>query len=79
MDNRQPNPRTDKLAPTFEKALTPIFVFALPNAIVCWTAAWVFKETYAFSALLLSLGAFPIVVAVCAYLLVLVNKVGRGS
>lgn len=68
-----------KLTLTFEKALTPICVFALVNAIVCWTAAWIFRETYEFSATLVGLGCFPIVVAVCAYLLVLVNKVERGG
>jgi hypothetical protein len=68
-----------RLTFTFEKAMTPIFVFALVNALVCWGAAWFFKETYEFSATLLGLGGFPIIVAVCAYLLVLVNRVEHGG
>jgi uncharacterized membrane protein YvlD (DUF360 family) len=68
-----------KVTLTFEKALTPIFVFALLNAVVCWIAAWVFRETFEFKALLLALGCMPIVVAVCAYILVLVHKVERDS
>jgi hypothetical protein len=68
-----------RLALTFERATTPIFVFAVVNAIVCWAGAWLFRETYEFSATLLGLGSFPIVVAVCAYLLVLVNKIERGG
>lgn len=71
--------KLDRLTLTFEKAMTPIFVFAVANAGLCWTAAWVFKETYEFSATLLGLGAFPIITAVCAYLLVLVNRLERGS
>jgi len=70
--------RLGKLALTFEKAMTPIFVFAFINALLCWGGAWVFRNTYEFSATLLGLGCFPIVVAVSAYLLVLVNKIERG-
>jgi hypothetical protein len=71
--------KLDRLTLTFEKAMTPIFVFAVVNAILCWGTAWFFKETYEFSATLLGLGGFPIVVAVCAYLLVLVNRIERGG
>ena len=72
-------PRTpiERLALTFEQALTPIFVFAFIAAPLCWAGAWFFRETYEFSATLLGLGCLPLVVAVCAYLLVLVNKVER--
>ena len=75
MAGKQPGRRMDRLALTIERAMTPIFVFAFLNAIMCWIAAWVFRATYEFSATLLGLGGFPIVVAVCAYLLVLVNRV----
>ena len=71
--------RLDKLTLSFEQAMTPIFTFALLNAAMCWATAWVFKDTYEFSVVLLGLGCFPIIVAVCAYLLVLVNKVERGG
>lgn len=69
--------RLGRLTLTCEKSITPMFVFAVVNAALCWAAAWLFRETYEFSAALLGLGGFPIVVAVCAYLLVLVNKVER--
>jgi hypothetical protein len=71
--------RIGRLTLTFEKALKPIFIFAFLNAILCWGAAWLFRETYVFSATLLGLGRLPIVVAICAYLLVLVHKVKRGG
>jgi hypothetical protein len=51
-----------------------MLVFAPIVAIVCWTAAWVFREQFVLSATLLGLGAFPIVVAVVAYLLVLLKR-----
>jgi hypothetical protein len=59
---------------TLTSALTPILVFAPIVAIVCWTAAWIFREQFVLSATLLGLGSFPIVVAVVAYLLVLLKK-----
>jgi uncharacterized membrane protein AbrB (regulator of aidB expression) len=71
--------KLDRLTLTFEKAMMPIFVFAVVNALLCWTAAWLFRETYEFSATMLGLGGFPIVVAVCAYLLVLVNRIESGN
>ena len=71
------NTRMNRLTLTFARTMTPIFLFAFFNALLCWGAAWVFRETYAFSATLLGLGAFPIVVAICAYLLVLVHKIER--
>jgi hypothetical protein len=73
----QQNTRVDRLALTFRQAMTPIFVFALVTAVICWAAAWLFRDTYEFSATLLGLGCLPIVVAICAYLLVLVHKVER--
>ena len=75
----KPRTRIERLAVTFERALKPIFVFAFIAAPLCWAAAWVFRETYEFSATLLGLGCFPLVAAVCAYLLVLVNRIERES
>ena len=69
--------RLNRLTLTFEKTMRPIFLFALLAAPLCWGAAWLFRETYAFSAILLGLGVFPVVVAICAYLLVLVHKIER--
>jgi hypothetical protein len=77
MPAKPTNTRMDRLALTFEKAMTPIFAFALLNAAMCWIAAWVFRDTYEFSATLVGLGCFPIVVAACAYLMVLVNAMKR--
>jgi hypothetical protein len=79
MAARQSDTRPGRLTLTFEKALRPIFVFAVLNAVICWVAAWIFRENFLFSATLLGLGAFPIVVAVCAYLLVLVKRIERGG
>ena len=59
---------------TLKSALTPMLVFAPIVAILCWTTAWVFREQFVLSATLLGLGSFPIVVAVVAYLLVLLKK-----
>jgi hypothetical protein len=78
MTARQEQSRLGRLVLTLENATTPIFVFATVNAVLCWAAAWLFKDTYEFSAALLGLGGLPIVVAVCAYLLVLVNRVEGG-
>jgi hypothetical protein len=61
----------------FRTALTPIYLLAGINAIVCWTLCWVFWDRFAFSATLFGLGCFPVVVAVCAYLYLLVKKVER--
>ncbi|CAN5445588.1 hypothetical protein BH10PSE11_BH10PSE11_17120 [soil metagenome] len=61
----------------FRTALTPIYLLALVNAIVCWTLTWVFWDRFEFSATLFGLGCFPIVVAVCAYLYLLTRKVER--
>jgi hypothetical protein len=59
----------------FKTALTPIYLLALVNAIVCWTICWIFWDRFVFSAALFGLGCFPIVVAVCAYLYLLTKKV----
>lgn len=61
-----------------DRLLRPIMIFAAVVAPLCWIAAWFFWEWREFSALFLALGALPIVVAVCAYLYLLVNKIERG-
>ncbi|MBI3699309.1 MAG: hypothetical protein HY242_02535 [Afipia sp.] len=60
---------------SFKTALEPIYLLALVNAIVCWSAVWLFWDRFEFSATLLGLGCFPIVVAVCAYLYLLTKRV----
>ena len=62
---------------SFKTALAPIYWFALVNAIICWSVAWVFWDRFEFSAALFGLGCFPIVVAVCAYLYLLTKKADR--
>lgn len=57
--------------------LLPIMIFAVVTAILCWAAAWLFADHTDFSNALIALGCFPIVVAVCAYLIVLLNNVER--
>lgn len=61
----------------FWKTLEPIYLLALVNAIVCWSLCWLFWDRFEFSATLLGLGCFPIVVAVCAYLYLLTQKADR--
>jgi hypothetical protein len=70
--------RRRRLLP-FHRLLTPFFVFALGAAIVCWIAAWVFQGTYELLVTLVSVGCFLIVVAVCAYLYLLVTVVEQGD
>jgi hypothetical protein len=59
---------------SFGTMLTPIMVLALGTAVIAWTAAWFFREQFVFSAVLLGIGCFPIVVAVVGYLFVLTKK-----
>lgn len=63
---------------TFETALLPILIFAPVVAVLCWTAAWIFRDEFVFKGTLIGLGCFPIVVAVVAYLLVLLKKLDRA-
>ena len=59
---------------TIRAALAPMLWFAPVNAIICWTAAWVFRDRFEFLATFVAVGCAPIVVALCAYLYVLVNS-----
>jgi hypothetical protein len=56
-------------------ALMPILWFAPVIAIISWTAAYVFRDHFEFMATFVGIGCAPIVVALCAYLFVLVNSV----
>ena len=64
----------DSGQPSFRTLLTPIMVLALGTAIVAWTAAWFFRDNFIFSTTLLGIGCLPIVIAVVAYLLVLLKR-----
>ena len=61
----------------FQQLLTPYFVFALVAAVVCWIAAWVFRDTIELLFTLAGVGCLLIVAAVCAYLYLLVSNVER--
>jgi hypothetical protein len=63
-----------KPATSFKAALEPIYLFALINALLCWSACWLFWERFVFAATAFGLGCFPIVVAVCAYLYLLTKR-----
>ena len=65
-------------ADTFKALLLPILLFAPVNAIICWTAAWAFRDRYEVMAVFVGFGCGPIVIALCAYLYVLVSTVSRG-
>ena len=70
----------DKRRPAIdlERLLRPIMIFAAVAAPLCWAGAWFFRERRDFSDALIGLGCLPIVVAVCAYLYLLVNRIERG-
>lgn len=57
--------------------LLPIMVFAVVVAAMSWVGAWFFADRPQYSNALIGLGCLPIVIAVCAYLIVLINNVER--
>jgi hypothetical protein len=73
--HRKPSRRQRMIG--LKSALEPIYLIALVNAVVCWSACWFFWDRFEFSATLFGLGCFPIVVAVSAYLYLLTNRVDR--
>lgn len=78
MTGKPPNTDGARTPLSFETALRPILIFAPVVAVLCWTAAWVFRDEFVFKGTLIGLGCFPIVVAVVAYLLVLLKKLDRA-
>jgi hypothetical protein len=59
---------------SFRTTLTPIMLLALVVALLAWTGAWVFRDNEIFSTVLLGMGCLPIIIAIVAYLLVLLKK-----
>lgn len=59
---------------SFRPVMTPIMLLALGTALLAWTAAWLFRDNFVFSATLLGIGGLPVVIAVVAYLLVLLKN-----
>ena len=70
--------KSSKLAVSLQKLLSPIMIFAVIAAPLFWAGAWFFSDRGDFSQALIGLGCLPIVVAVCAYLYLLVNTIERG-
>lgn len=61
-----------------EKVLLPILIFAPLVTLLCWTAAWVFRDDFVFKATLIGLGCFTIVIGAVACLMALVKRSGGG-
>lgn len=73
-------PQSDKntgARTSLEKALLPILIFAPSVAVLCWTAAWIFRDEFVFKATLIGLGCFTVMVGAVACLLVLVKRIDR--
>jgi hypothetical protein len=62
-----------------EKALLPILIFAPSVTVLCWIAAWIFRDEFVFKAVLIGLGCFAVVLGVAACLLVLLKRIDRGG
>jgi hypothetical protein len=62
---------------SIKRNLAPIMIFAVVAALLCWTAAWVFADRGDISNVLIVIGLFPMVVAVAAYLIVLITNIER--
>jgi len=63
---------------SLESALLPVLIFAPSVTVLCWTAAWIFRDEFVFKAVLIGLGCFTIVVGAVACLLVLLKRIDRG-
>lgn len=59
-----------------ERVLLLILIFAPLVTLLCWTAAWVFRDDFIFKATLIGLGGFSIVTGLVACLLALVKRTG---
>lgn len=63
---------------SFQQLLWPILIFAPVNAAGCWTMMYVFRDNPDYATTFLGFGCGGIVVALCAYLYVLVKNVERS-
>lgn len=77
IDKSQSN-KTPRAWQNLEKALLPILIFAPVVTLLCWTAAWIFRDEFIFKATLIGLGCFTIVIGAVACLLVLLKRLDRG-
>lgn len=78
MTGRSRNIRNGRVRQNLEKALLPILIFAPLVTLLCWTAAWIFRDEFVFKATLIGLGCFTIVVGAVACLLVLLKRLDGG-
>ncbi|EGP09023.1 hypothetical protein CSIRO_1184 [Bradyrhizobiaceae bacterium SG-6C] len=69
--------RTPERRGSLERALLPILIFAPSVTVLCWTAAWIFRDEFIFKAVLIGLGCFAIVIGAVACLLVLLKRIDR--
>jgi hypothetical protein len=66
--------KMQRMRQNLEKALLPILIFAPLVTLLCWTAAWIFRDDFIFKATLIGLGCFTIVIGAVACLLVLLKR-----
>ncbi|HEX7884297.1 MAG TPA: hypothetical protein VF499_16345 [Afipia sp.] len=78
MTGKSPNGKNSRVRPSLEKALLPILIFAPLVTLLCWTAAWIFRDEFVFKATLIGLGCFTIVIGAVACLLVLLKRLDRS-
>ena len=62
---------------SLERALLSILIFAPSVTVLCWVAAWIFRDEFVFKAVLIGLGCFAIVLGAVACLLVLLKRIDR--
>lgn len=62
---------------SLERGLLPILIFAPSVTVLCWIAAWIFRDEFVFKAVLIGLGCFAIVLGAVACLLVLLKRIDR--
>lgn len=71
--------KTPERRGSLERALLPILIFAPSVTVLCWIAAWIFRDEFVFKAVLIGLGCFTVVVGAVACLLVLLKRIDRGG
>ena len=74
-----PQSKRPRVRQSLEKALLSILIFAPSVTVLCWTAAWIFRDEFIFKATLIGLGCFAIVLGAVACLLVLLKRIDRGG
>jgi hypothetical protein len=73
----KPQSNKTRVRQNLEKALLPILIFAPLVTLLCWTAAWIFRDDFIFKATLIGLGCFTIVIGAVACFLVLLKRLDR--